>query len=94
MIMSAFLRQGNRVQAKKLYDEMIERGIQPTRDTYEEIISSYRKEGTPESLRIADEIIKHLDSFPKEDSKDDSAIRLWGPLPTPRFVFAKERTRR
>jgi pentatricopeptide repeat-containing protein PET309 len=71
MIISAFLRQGNKVQAKKMYDEMIERGIQPSSITYGEIIKSYRKEGTPESLRIADEFIKTLVSFPKEDRKWD-----------------------
>ena len=85
MIMSAFLRQGNRVKAKEIYDGMIERGIQPTNDTYREIIRSYRKEGTPESLRVADEFIRRL---PEEDriwDEDDSEskFRVYGPLPSP-----------
>ena len=72
MIMSAFLRGGNRVQAKKMYHEMIKRGIQPTSDVSWEIIRLYQKEGNPESLRIAIKLFKRL---PKEDrkwDKDDS----------------------
>ena len=72
MIMSAFLRGGNRVQAKKMYDEMIKRGIQPTSDVSWEIIRLYQKEGNPESLRIAIKLFKRL---PKEDrkwNKDDT----------------------
>ena len=88
MIMSAFLRQGNKLQAKEMYDEMIERGIQPSSVTYGEIVRSYGKEGTTESLRIAEEFIKRLVSFPKEDrkwDKDDSKgkpglVQLYGPL--------------
>ena len=91
MIMIAFLRQGNRPQAKEMYDEMIERGIQPSRNAYTEIIRSYQKEGSPESLRIAHEFIKRLDSTSKEDRKsyksykDESdgksdPVQLYGPL--------------
>jgi pentatricopeptide repeat-containing protein PET309 len=71
MIISAFLRRGNKVQAKKMFDEMVERGIQPSSIIYREIIKSYRREGTPESLRIADEFIKTLNFLPKEDRKWD-----------------------
>jgi pentatricopeptide repeat-containing protein PET309 len=88
MIMSAFLRQGNKEQAKEMYDEMIERGIQPSSVTYGEIVKSYGKEGTTESLQIAEEFIQRLVSFPKEDrkwDKDDSKgkpalVQLYGPL--------------
>jgi pentatricopeptide repeat-containing protein PET309 len=90
IIMSAFLRQGNKVQAKMMYDEMIERGIQPTSTTYGEIVRSYGKEGTPESLRIAEEFIKRLVSIPKEDRKWDkedskgkgkpALVQFYGPL--------------
>ena len=88
MIMSAFLRRGSKVQAKEIYNEMIERGIQPSSITYGEIVRSYGNEGTPESLRIAEEFIKRLVSFPKEDrkwEKDDSKgkpalVQLYGPL--------------
>ena len=87
-IMTAFLRRGDRAQAKEMYDEMIERGIQPSSNAYGEIIRSYQKEGTPESLRIADEFIKRLDSTSKEDRKSDKdesegkpdLVQLYGPL--------------
>ena len=92
-LMSAFLRGGNRAQAKEMYDEMIKRGIQPSSNDYGETIRSYQKERTPESLRIADEFIKRLDSTysestSKEDrklDKDESEgkpdlVQLYGPL--------------
>ena len=75
MIMSAFLRQDNKVQAKEISDHMIKRGIQPSGLTYEELVRSYVKEGTPESLRSAEEFIKSLVSDPKVDrnwDKDES----------------------
>ena len=92
-LMSAFLRGGNRAQAKEMYDEMIKRGIQPSSNDYEETIRSYQKERTPESLRIADKFIKRLDSTysestSKEDRKLDKVesegkpdlVQLYGPL--------------
>ena len=97
MIMSAFLRQGDRVRAKEIYDEMIKLGIQPDNVTYKEIIRSYRKEGTPESLRVADEFIKRLPEkdgiWDEDDSERTPAIvQLYGDLPSPStFLFAKER---
>ena len=86
-LMSAFLRGGNRAQAKEIYDEMIKRGIQPSSNDYLEI-KSYQKEGTPESLRIADEFIDRLDSISKEDRESDKGesegkpdlVQLFGPL--------------
>ena len=88
MIMAAFLRQGNKARAKEMYDEMIDRGIQPSSITYGTIVKSYGKEGTAESLQVAEEFIKRLVSVPKEDrkwNKDDSKgkpalVQLYGPL--------------
>ena len=88
VIMAAFLRQGNRAQAKEMYNEMIERGIQPSSISYGSIVRSYGNEGTPESLQIAEEFIKRLVSIPKEDrnwDKEDSKgkpplVQLYGPL--------------
>lgn len=88
IIMAAFLRQGNKVRAKEIYDEMIEQGIQPTSVTYGTIIKAYGEEGTQESLQIAEDFIKRLVSVPKEErtwDKDDSKgkpalVKLYGPL--------------
>ena len=88
MIMAGYLRNGNKKQAKEMYDEMIERGIQPSSITYGTIVRSYGKEGTPESLQVAEEFVKRLVSVPKEErkwDKDDSKgkpalVQLYGPL--------------
>ena len=88
MIMAAFLRQGNKVRAKEMYDEMIRQGIQPSHVTYGTIVAAYGKEGTPESLQVAEEFVKRLVSTPKEDrkwEKDDAKgkpalVQLYGPL--------------
>ena len=88
IIMAAFLRQGNKAQAKEMYDEMIQRGIQPSSVTYGAIVRSYGKEGTPESLQVAEEFIKRLVSVPKEERKWDkedskgkpALVQLYGPL--------------
>ena len=74
-IMTAFLRQGSKVQDKETPDHMSKRGIQPSDVTYGELVRSYVKEGTPESLRSAEEFIKSLVSDPKVDrnwDKDES----------------------
>jgi pentatricopeptide repeat protein len=78
-IISAFLRQGNKVQAREIYDHMIKQGIQPSSVTYGKFVISYWKEGTPESLRSAEEFIKSLVSDAKEDhkwDKVDSKLKL------------------
>ena len=82
-----------------MYDEMIERGIQPSSNAYGEIIRSYQKEGIPECLRIADEFIKHLDSYLKgrshKSDKDESEgkpdlVQLYGPF-LHHYALQKER---
>ena len=91
VIMSAFLLQGNRVKAKEIYDEMIERGIRPTIYTYREIIRSYRNEGTPESLRIADKLINRLPDWILLEDKPRWKFRVYGPFPSPSaFLSAKK----
>ena len=88
IVMSAFLRQGDKVRAKEMYNEMIDRGIQPSSITYGAIVKSYGNEGTPESLQIAEEFIKRLVSVPKEERNWDkenskgkpALVQLYGPL--------------
>lgn len=88
IIMAAFLRQGNKVRAKEMYDEMVERGIQPSSITYGTIVKAYGKEGTTESLQIAEQFIKRLVSVPREDRKWDkqgskgkaALVQFYGPL--------------
>jgi pentatricopeptide repeat-containing protein PET309 len=89
IIMAAFLRQGNKIQAKEMYNEMIERGIRPSSVTYGAIVRSYGNEGTPDSLQIAEDFVKRLVSMPKEDrtwDKEDSTkgksalVQLYSPL--------------
>ena len=80
LIMSASLRQGDKEQAKEIYDHMIKRGIRPSSVTYGELVISYLKEGTPESLRSAEEFIKSLVSDAKEDHKLDEDDSIWKPI--------------
>ena len=88
IIMAAFLRQGNKARAKEMYDEMIERGIQPSSVTYGTIVKSYGRDGTAESLQVAEDFIKRLVSIRREDRKweqDNSKgkpglVQLYAPL--------------
>ncbi|KII95004.1 hypothetical protein PLICRDRAFT_149354 [Plicaturopsis crispa FD-325 SS-3] len=60
IIMSGFLRMGDKVRAKAVYDDMRERKIQPTSVTFAAILKAYGNEGTEESLRIAEEFLNSL----------------------------------
>ena len=60
IIMSGFLRVGDKVRAKAAYDEMKARGIQPTSVTYSAILKAYGNENTEESIRIAEGFLQEL----------------------------------
>ena len=60
IIMSGFLRIGDKVRAKAAYDEMKARGIQPTSVTFSTILRAYGNENTEESIRIARDFLKEL----------------------------------
>ncbi|KZP20172.1 hypothetical protein FIBSPDRAFT_827282 [Athelia psychrophila] len=60
ILMSGYLRLGNKVQAKAVYDEMRERNIQPTSTTFGAILKAYANEKTEESLQTAEAFLKSL----------------------------------
>ncbi|KAF8165575.1 hypothetical protein B0H34DRAFT_793947 [Crassisporium funariophilum] len=64
ILMSAFLRVGDKQQAKAVYDEMVEKGIQPTAITYGAIVKAYGRELNEESMRIAEDFVNKLVSTP------------------------------
>jgi pentatricopeptide repeat-containing protein PET309 len=60
IIMAGYLRVGDKVGAKAVYDDMVSRGIQPTTVTFSAILRAYGHEGTEESLRLAEEFLATL----------------------------------
>ncbi|KAF7352504.1 hypothetical protein MVEN_01215300 [Mycena venus] len=67
IIMAGFLRRGDHEQAMAVYEDMVSRGLTPTAVTYGVIISAYGREGTEESLKLAEKFIEDLAEFPQED---------------------------
>ncbi|KAJ7284073.1 hypothetical protein C8J57DRAFT_1294328 [Mycena rebaudengoi] len=72
IIMTGYLRMGNKVQAKATYDEMKRRNLEPNAVTYGAILTAYGREGTEESFKIAEEFIQDLTSRPKEEQTWDT----------------------
>lgn len=60
ILMSGYLRVGNKVRAKATYDEMRIRNIQPTSVTFGAILKAYGNEKTEESLQTAEAFLKSL----------------------------------
>ncbi|OAX44042.1 hypothetical protein K503DRAFT_579847 [Rhizopogon vinicolor AM-OR11-026] len=75
IIMAGHLRLGDKHSAKAVYDDMCERGIQPTSATFHHILRAYGNEKTEESMQIAE-------SFLKTIMAGESSERLWVPPQT------------
>ncbi|KDQ08855.1 hypothetical protein BOTBODRAFT_37551 [Botryobasidium botryosum FD-172 SS1] len=60
IMMAGYLRLGDKVKAKGVYDDMKARGIQPNSVTYSVILRAYANEGSEESLRLADEFLASI----------------------------------
>ncbi|KAI9513271.1 hypothetical protein F5148DRAFT_1278997 [Russula earlei] len=60
IIMGGYLRLGDRLKAKEIYDEMLFRGIMPTSVTYGLILRSYVTEDRRENIQLARDFIKSL----------------------------------
>ena len=60
MLMAGFLRKGDKVRAKAVYDEMRTRNLQPTSATFHVILKAYANESSDESLRIAENFLKSV----------------------------------
>lgn len=67
LIMGGYLRSGDKLRAKTIYEEMQARGIQPTAVSFRVILSAYSNERTAESLDAAEKFMASiLESSPKE----------------------------
>ncbi|KAG1815661.1 uncharacterized protein BJ212DRAFT_1272581 [Suillus subaureus] len=60
IIMAGHLRLGDKRRAKVVYDDMCERGIQPTSATFHHILRAYGNERTEESFQIAEGFLKTI----------------------------------
>ncbi|KAI9467140.1 hypothetical protein BJY52DRAFT_1219923 [Lactarius psammicola] len=69
ILMAGYLRSGDRLKAKEIYDEMLLRGISPTSVTYGSILNAYAAEGSQESIQLACDFMKSLMESPDDSRK-------------------------
>lgn len=69
ILMAGYLRLGDRLKAKEIYDEMLIRGINPTSVTYSSILNAYAAEGRQDSIQLACDFMKSLMESPNESRK-------------------------
>jgi pentatricopeptide repeat protein len=67
IIMAGFLRIGDKVKAKAVYDEMLDQNVQPSSITFRKILTAYGNERTEESMQIAEQFIRSIMSAPSKD---------------------------
>ncbi|CAE6394936.1 unnamed protein product [Rhizoctonia solani] len=60
LLMSGYLRKGDKIQARTIYEEMQARGIHPTAVSFRVILSAYANERTEESLEAAERFMASL----------------------------------
>ncbi|KAL0949239.1 hypothetical protein HGRIS_009317 [Hohenbuehelia grisea] len=88
ILMAGYLRLNDKISAKRMYDEMQKRGIQPSAVTFGTILSAYGNEKTEDSLKIAEEFLESLMSVERSQRVWDvpskgrrSALEtVYGPL--------------
>jgi pentatricopeptide repeat protein len=69
LLMAGYLRLGDRLKAKEIYDEMVLRGISPTSVTYASILNAYAAEGRQESIQLAFDFMKSLTEQTPDESR-------------------------
>ncbi|CCM00654.1 uncharacterized protein FIBRA_02692 [Fibroporia radiculosa] len=67
ILMSGYLRRGQRGRAKAVLDAMRKRGIQPTAHTYSAIMQAYSKERTGAGVQVAEEFLQSLLNGPSSN---------------------------
>ena len=88
IIMAGFLRIGDKVKAKAVYDEMRDQGVQPSSITFRKILNAYGNERSQESMVIAEQFIRSLMSAPSKDrawarpphGRTSALGHIYGPL--------------
>ncbi|KAJ7167484.1 hypothetical protein C8R46DRAFT_1218424 [Mycena filopes] len=66
-IMAGFLRLGDRERAMEVYQDILERGLEPTALTYSLVISAYASPRDEESIKLAEDFIQQLNDTPPQD---------------------------
>ena len=69
ILMAGYLRVGDQLKAKEIYDEMLFRGIAPTSVTYASILRAYVSEDYQESIQPACDFMKSLMESPDQSRK-------------------------
>ncbi|TFY58361.1 hypothetical protein EVJ58_g6465 [Rhodofomes roseus] len=88
IMMAGWLRAGNTIRAKQVYDRMRKRGIQPSAATYAVIVKEYTRDRSGAGLQIAQEFIRTLVTADPEAqtwmktsrSRRDALSTLYAPL--------------
>ena len=66
ILMGGYLRRGDRLKAREIYDEMLFRGISPSSVTYGSILRAYVAEDRQENIRLACDFMKSLMESPDQ----------------------------
>ena len=74
ILMGSFLRRGDKVRAREMFEQMESRNIVPTAITYSTIIHAYARGKTSETLQLAETFLRQLVS---EKSEDDGLRAGW-----------------
>ena len=69
ILMAGYLRLGDRLRAKEIYDEMLFRGITPTSVTYRSILRAYITEDHEENIQLARDFMQSLMESPDQSQK-------------------------
>ncbi|QRV87876.1 pentatricopeptide repeat-containing protein 5, mitochondrial [Ceratobasidium sp. AG-Ba] len=89
LMMGGYLRNGDKTQAKTIYEEMQARGIQPSAVSFRVILSAYSNEHTEESLTAAEHFMASLlESSPRDGEgwrkattvRGDPVMTIFAPL--------------
>lgn len=84
ILMSAYLRQHKMDRAKELFDEMTERGLQPTSVTFGAIIKAYGRQAWEERMTLAEEFVEKLKVDREWErhpiTKGQHLVNFYGPL--------------
>ncbi|KAG5648842.1 hypothetical protein DXG03_000191 [Asterophora parasitica] len=67
ILMAGFLRHGDKIRAKAVYDVMREKGIQPTPVTFSILLQAYGNERSAESLQVAEQFVQSLVAVPESE---------------------------
>ncbi|KAI0720334.1 hypothetical protein C8T65DRAFT_725053 [Cerioporus squamosus] len=74
VLMSGYLRQGKRIRAKAMLDDMKSRGIEPNAVTYAAILKAYSEQKVDNGRKVAQEFLDSL----MESGTEDSWLQLIG----------------